>query len=129
MVTLMDEGPSVYLLGWRQGDFTDIHDHGSCEVGVYVAQGTITEELFVCGYNGAGSSRRPCALHWSREVSAGGMINCPQEYLHSIGNLLPEVAATLHCYGPALDDMSIFEMREGMICFKEHWHDAKNPQH
>lgn len=127
MLSLHEDHPSVYLLGWREGDFTDIHDHGRCEVGIYVVQGIVTEDIYAAT-PARGKSKR-CLLSFSRQLPQGTLATCPQNYIHRVGNIFPEVAATLHVYGPALDDMNIYEAVGGFLKFKEHWHQEKGAQH
>lgn len=119
MITLHEEHPSVYLLGWREGDFTDVHDHGACEVGIYVMQGVITEDVYVCTPLRGGDKR--IALNLSRNLRQGDMMTCPQQYIHAVGNIFPEVAATLHVYGPALSEMNTYEVAGSLLRFKGHW--------
>lgn len=127
MLTLCEGHPSVYLLGWREGDFTDIHDHGDCEVGVYVIQGIVTEDIYAT--TALRKQNRRCILSFSRQLQQGSLMTCPRHYIHRIGNIFPEVAATLHVYGPALDDMRLYDMKGSKLAFREHWHAAQEPQH
>jgi predicted metal-dependent enzyme (double-stranded beta helix superfamily) len=122
---------SVYLLGWREGDWTDIHDHGpGREVGIYVVQGVVTEDLFapvpmsMAGKRGA-QSDRACIACWSRLMKQGDTMVCPENYIHRMGNIEPETAATLHVYGPTLSDMNLYKMEDGVL----HWHEEVAPQH
>jgi predicted metal-dependent enzyme (double-stranded beta helix superfamily) len=128
MLTLFDRGPSVYLLGWREGDFTDVHDHGASEVGISVVQGVVTEDLYAA-LPADGMGNRQCVLSISRQLRQGDVATCTESYIHRVGNIFPETAATLHVYGPALDDMNLYDLRKGVLTFKEHWHDQHRPQH
>lgn len=120
MLNLHDDHPSVYLLGWREGDWTEVHDHGRCEVGIYVVQGIVTEDVYACT---PGVDKDKCiALTLSRNLRQGSVATCPRNYVHAVGNIFPELAATLHCYGPELDDMNIYTTNGAMLEFKEHWH-------
>lgn len=127
MITLHEGHPSIYLLGWREGDATDIHDHGPCEVGIYCIQGVVTEDLYATLPTGT-KDRQPL-LAFSRSIRAGDLATCPEQYIHAFRNIHPETAATLHVYGPSLEDMNLYEMKNGLLKFKEHWHDEHNPQH
>lgn len=113
MLTLYDGHPSVYLLGWREGDFTDVHDHGKCEVGIYVIQGVVTEDLYVPAsqFENEGDQCN-LRLAFSRNARQGDILSCPEQYIHRLGNVFPECAATLHVYGPVLDKMKIFSLIE-----------------
>lgn len=128
MITLRETKPSIYLLGWREGDFTDIHDHGDCEVGIYVVQGRVTEDVFACGPS-VGNERQ-CLLAMSRQLEQGQCVTCLTTYIHRMGNIFPEVAATLHVYGPSLEDMALYsESTMGVLSVTEHWHHAHKAQH
>lgn len=128
MLTLRETHPAIYLLGWREGEFTDIHDHGDCEVGLYVIQGRVTEDIFACGP--VVGSARDCLLSMSRQINPGDCLTCLPTYVHRMGNLFPEVAATLHVYGPSLEDMCLYSATpNGALEFKEHWHHSHKAQH
>lgn len=118
MLTLHKGKPSVYLLGWRENEYTDIHDHGDCEVGVYVIQGTVVEDIYAAPPRGRD---RDISLAWSRFLSAGQMITCPKQYIHQVGNPFPEVAATLHVYGPALSEMNLFSVVRDVLVNQGCW--------
>lgn len=122
MITLYDGQPSVYLLGWREADFTDIHDHGACEVGIYVMQGIVIEDVFVPG-SLVQQEGEKCNVNlaFSRYLKQGDILSCPEQYIHRVGNVFPEAAATLHVYGPALDKMKIFRMLDGVLEFTSCW--------
>lgn len=129
MITLRESNPAIYLLGWREGDFTDVHDHGDCEVGIYVVQGVVTEDIYTCAGRKRETNRRLIAT-MSRELSEGQCTTCLQTYVHRMGNIFPEVAATLHVYGPTLEDMCLYDQgANGQLYFKEHWHQAHKAQH
>lgn len=128
MLTLLEGRPSVYLLGWREGDFTDIHDHGSCEVGVAVIQGVVVEDLYAA-LPIPGSKDLACLLEMSRFLRAGDLMTCPENYLHRVGNIFPETAATLHVYGPVLSEMRLFDAVGKALRYKGCWGCDDNPQH
>lgn len=125
---LHDDHPAVYLLGWREGDWTDIHDHGRCQVAVHVIQGTVTEDVYG-SVPAEGGKDRQIIVNFNRHLKAGDCVTCPRNYIHRVGNMFPEVAATLHVYGPTLDDMNLYGLDEAVLRFKEHWHAEANPQH
>ena len=119
MITLHKGEPSVYLLGWRQGDFTDIHDHGDCEVGVYCMEGVVTEDIYIP--LSVYGPKRQLALAMSRSLREGDLVTCPKQYIHRMGNLMPEVAATLHVYGPVLNEMRLFDVVQDILTEKGCW--------
>jgi predicted metal-dependent enzyme (double-stranded beta helix superfamily) len=123
-ITLNDTDPSIYLLGWREGEFTKVHNHDGAEVAIVVLQGVITEDVFsttpaedqclnICG-------------SFTRIVPTGGWILCPCTYMHRMGNEMPELAVTLHVYGPTLPGMKVYDQHEGKLIRVDHWH---NDQH
>lgn len=129
MITLREAKPAIYLLGWREMDFTDVHDHGDCEVGIYVVQGTVTEDIFTC-FGKKREKDRLVMATMSRELSQGQCTTCMSTYIHRMGNIFPEVAATLHVYGPALEDMCLYDTSPtGKLIFTEHWHHQHKAQH
>lgn len=129
MITLMEGNPSVYLLGWREGDFTEVHDHGPCEVGVFVIQGRVVEDLYACRPI-AGSQDLEILLEISRFMGAGDLVTCPKNYLHRVGNVFPETAATLHVYGPVLDEMALYAPEGRILRRTGCWGcDSENAQH
>src|SRR5258708_39444696 len=127
MLTLHSDHPAVYLLGWREGDFTDIHEHRECEVGMYVVQGVVTEDIYAS--TPLDGKSRHCLLNFSRQLPQGDLATCPKHYVHRVGNIFPEVAATLHVYGPTLADMNLYEAEGEVLRFKDHWHQTKRAQH
>src|SRR5258708_23302143 len=133
--TLHHDHPSIYLLGWREGEWTDVHDHGDAEVGIYVVEGQVTEDIFVTEPVARNWDKdRTNFLQFSRTLRQGDLATCPKKHVHSVGNIMPECAATLHVYGPDLRDMRLYDSDEkkGILRFKDTWHnchDPKNPQH
>lgn len=120
-VILLSKEPTIYLLGWREGDGTGVHDHGLSEVGIKVIQGSITEDLFVT--KPAEDRGRDVLLTFSRQLDAGALVTCPGNYIHRFTNVFPEVAATLHVYGPkSLSRMTSWEDETMKLRFKEYWH-------
>lgn len=128
MITLHEACPSIYLLGWREGDWTDIHDHGECQVGLHVVQGMVTEDLYAAS-SVPSSKDLDVMLAFSRHLRQGDTVTCPRKYIHRIGNMFPEVAATVHVYGPTLNDMNLFKLDGARLQFDCHWHDEHQPQH
>lgn len=107
--TLRDGGPSIWLLGWREGDFTQIHDHGDSDIAIYVLAGRLTEDVY--GTLGAcNASEYDLTMCISRQASAGEIVCCDHPYFHRMGNLYPELAVTLHAYGPKLETMRNFSL-------------------
>ena len=104
MVRLQKGGPQVptiWLLGWRPGDSTEIHDHDDSEVGVLCLDGRVTEDIYP--YSGK-------AYFLRRELGENGLVSIPSPYYHRVGNLPHnrENALTLHAYYPKLDKMTLY---------------------
>lgn len=120
MITIREDHPAIYLLGWREGDWTEPHDHGNSEVAVHVVQGIVTEDLYVTA--NTAEKDREILMEWSRDAMEGQIITCPPvRYIHKVGNVRPETAATLHVYGPVLNDMTLYQREGNWLRFVEHW--------
>lgn len=125
--TLHPKNPAIYLLGWREGEWTSVHDHGASQVGIYMLQGRVAENLFAT--MPTSTKDRKTLVEWSRMVQQGDTITCPENYVHAMGNIYPETAVTLHVYGPDLHDMRLYERKKGgVLKFKDVWHNANEPQ-
>lgn len=130
MLTICKHPVSVYMLGWREGQGTEIHDHSKSEVGIIVLQGRITEDVFFAMPSWHKAPDRTCVGAMSRQARAGDAWTCPTNYIHRMTNLHPECAVTLHAYGPVLTDMSLYEELGDRLEFKGHWHeDAAEAPH
>ena len=116
---LLCRQPTTYLLGWREGEGTGVHDHGQAEVGINVICGQITEDLYATVPE-ENNSRR-VLLAFSRQLLAGQTITCPANYIHRFRNVFPEVCATLHVYGPKLSKMSSWDDKVTSLKFVSHW--------
>lgn len=131
MITLRTDHPSVYLLGWREGECTEVHDHGACEVAVHVIHGVVTEDMYWASRKLPSTPTRQCYGVMSRDLAQGQMMTCPKPYIHKICNIYPETAATLHVYGPVLQEMCLYDVRaSGYELFRrECWHNEYKAQH
>ena len=126
-ILLHDAHPQVWLLGWREGDWTDIHDHGATQVGIYTIQGVVTEDIYAARKSYKKDKR--IMLDFSRNLRQGDLATCTRNYIHRVGNMFPEPAATLHCYGPSLDDMNLYRLDGDMLKHNGEWHKEHHAQH
>lgn len=101
--------PTIWLLGWRPGDKTEIHDHGDSEVAVVVIEGNVVEDY----YRG---SRRVMI----RYFAARDFLLCPAPYVHRMRSTSEGWACTVHFYVPRLCTMGIYdEMGERISTWEE----------
>lgn len=128
VIVLHDGQPQIYLLGWREGDATEPHDHGTNHVGIYVVQGIITEDIYITApFRG---KDRTILTEFSRDARMGDLITCPATgYIHRVGNMRPIIAATVHVYGPVLDEMITYQRNGQVLEFKEHWYHTSEVAH
>jgi predicted metal-dependent enzyme (double-stranded beta helix superfamily) len=119
MCELRKLDPSIYLLGWREGEFTAIHDHCGAEVAIVVVQGVITEDVFMATNRAEG--RLEVCGSLCRIARVGELIMCPSSYIHRMGNTFPELAVTLHVYGPSLEGMRNFDVKSGDLVKHDDW--------
>lgn len=114
---LLCDNPSVWLLGWRMGDTTTIHDHNDSVAGVKVLSGVITERLFVFDWGidthkvDQWGQLVPFVAHESlRDFHAGSVISIPSPYIHQFTTPIPdETTVSLHVYSPRLGRQAYFE--------------------
>lgn len=103
---------NVWVLCWRNGQRSPIHDHRGSSCGVRVLQGTMTETLFTFAPNG---HIKPL---FSRDLGPGGVVGSEDADIHQVSNLQAGDAGlvTLHVYSPPLAVMgtySILDDRRG----------------
>lgn len=109
---LLFQDPTVWLLGWKQGDLTTIHDHGASVAGVMVLSGAITEHLYAYDHKTAVRNTNWFQGHkMERDFHAGSTVTIPAPYIHRFQSAIPEgVTVTLHVYSPALTDQGYYEL-------------------
>ena len=110
-----ESGPSVWILGWREGDFTPIHDHGASRAAVNVFKGPLEETVY----------STPDGVFLNRSVSEGTTVPIPAPYTHMMGNsgaVTPE-AISIHAYDPPLKMMDYYEVKNGKLEFTGKWED------
>ena len=108
--------PTVWILGWRAGELTPIHDHEDSEAGIHVFEGAVTEYIYVprlaIKQPGDESDYRMV----QRELLQGSTVRVTSPYVHvfaktCIGHDCIH-ATTIHCYYPRLLTMNFFDLSE-----------------
>ena len=96
----------AWVMCWRNGQRSPIHDHKGSSCGVRVLQGALTETLFEFAPNG---HVKPL---FSRDVLPGGVIGGEDGDLHQVSNLQAGAAdlVTLHVYSPPLVYMGTYDL-------------------
>ena len=97
---------NVWVLCWRNGQRSPIHDHKGSSCGVRVLEGTLTETLFEFAPNG---HIRPT---FSRDLEPGGVCGSEDTDIHQVSNLQAGNAdlVTLHVYSPPLVYMGTYDL-------------------
>lgn len=91
---------SAWLLGWRPGDTTEIHDHDSEQILVTVLRGELVEECFELY---APNEIVPC-----NNNILNGTVTVPADRIHRVTNRSNELGISLHLYAPRLTMMRLF---------------------
>jgi hypothetical protein len=89
------------------------------EVAIVVVQGVITEDVFMATNRAEG--RLEVCGSLCRIARVGELIMCPSSYIHRMGNTFPELAVTLHVYGPSLEGMRNFDVKSGDLVKHDDW--------
>jgi cysteine dioxygenase len=99
---------NLWVLCWRNGQRSPIHDHRGSSCAVRVLDGTMTETLFEFAPNG-----HVKAL-FSRDLPPGGVVGSEDTDLHQVSNLQAGDAdlVTLHIYSPPLVLMGTYSLTE-----------------
>jgi cysteine dioxygenase len=96
----------VWVLCWKNGQRSPIHNHSGSACVVRVLRGTLTETLFETAPNGH------IKASFSREFTEGSLIGSEDADIHQVSNLQAEDAelVTLHVYTPPLTWMETFSL-------------------
>jgi cysteine dioxygenase len=96
----------AWLLCWKNGQRSPIHDHSGSACVVRVLRGTLTETLFERAPNGH------VKASFSRDFAQGSLIGSEDTDIHQVSNLQAEGAdlVTLHVYSPPLHRMETFSL-------------------
>jgi cysteine dioxygenase len=99
---------NLWILCWRNGQRSPIHDHRGSSCGVRVLEGMMTETLFEFAPNG-----HVKAL-FSRDLAPGSVVGSEDTDLHQVSNLQAGDAdlVTLHIYSPPLILMGTYSLTE-----------------
>lgn len=101
-----DEQVAIFLMCWKSGQRSLVHDHGGSLGGVRILRGILTETLFERAPNGMIK-----AVSSSDYQSSDIQIEEPTT-IHQISNLQPASshAISLHIYVPPLREMNIYTL-------------------
>jgi cysteine dioxygenase len=96
----------AWVMCWRNGQRSPIHDHRGSSCGVRVLQGVLTETLFDFAANGHVKARG------SHDFEPGDVIGGEDSDVHQVSNLQAASAdlVTLHVYSPPLVFMGTYDM-------------------
>jgi DMSO/TMAO reductase YedYZ molybdopterin-dependent catalytic subunit len=107
---LVRAGPwyHVWVMCWKNGQRSPIHDHEHSNCAIRVLRGTLTETTFALAPNGL------IKALGSRDLAAGGVCATHDHDLHQISNLQAGNAdlVTLHIYSPPLLRMGTYSLTE-----------------
>lgn len=101
-------GYNVWVMCWKNGQRSPIHDHAASACVVRVLRGTATETWFEFAPNGL------VKAVGSRDLSAGGVCATQDDDLHQMSNLQAGDAdlVTLHVYVPPLLKMGTYSLTD-----------------
>jgi cysteine dioxygenase len=96
----------AWLLCWKNGQRSPIHDHSGSACVVRVLRGTLTETLFDVAPNGH------IKAAFSRDFAEGSLLGSEDTDIHQVSNLQAGDAdlVTLHIYSPPLNQMNTFSL-------------------
>jgi cysteine dioxygenase len=99
---------NLWVLCWRNGQRSPIHDHRGSSCAVRVLEGMMTETVFEFAPNG-----HVKAL-FSRDLAPGSVVGSEDTDLHQVSNLQAGDAdlVTLHIYSPPLILMGTYSLTE-----------------
>jgi cysteine dioxygenase len=113
----------IWLLCWKNGQRSPIHDHSGSACVVRVLRGTVTETIFELAPNGH------VKASFSRDIAEGSLIGSEDTDIHQVSNLQAEGAdlVTLHVYAPPLNKMktySLYDLSRGYEVWIPEFSDA-----
>lgn len=96
----------VWVLCWKNGQRSPIHDHRGSTCGVRILRGTATQTLFVHAPNG--HIKAVC----SDDFGPGSIVGSVDQDMHQVSNLQAGDAdlVTLHVYSPPLTHMVTYNL-------------------
>jgi len=102
----------VWLLTWLPGQATELHDHGGAAGAFVVVSGTVTEQTLPSG------PADPARLVETSLVTGAGR-HFGAHHVHRIVNAGNRPAVTVHAYGPALTEMTRYDIEDGRLRIAE----------
>jgi cysteine dioxygenase len=98
----------AWVLCWKNGQRSPIHDHSGSACVVRVLRGTLTETLFEFAPNGH------VKASFSRDFAEGSIFGSEDTDLHQVSNLQADDAdlVTLHVYAPPLVAMNTYTLHD-----------------
>ena len=98
----------AWVMCWKNGQRSPIHDHKGSSCGVRVLRGVLTETFFEFAPNGH------VKASFSRDLTPGGVCGSEDTDLHQISNLQARMAdlVTLHVYSPPLVKMGTYSLED-----------------
>lgn len=98
----------AWVLCWKNGQRSTIHDHRGSSCAVRVLRGTMTQTLFEFAPNGHVKATG------SQDFPAGSIIGSQDSDMHQVSNLQAGNAdlITLHLYSPPLDRMGTYSLMD-----------------
>ena len=122
---LMRSGPHyhAWVMCWRNGQRSPIHNHAGSACVVRVLRGTLTETIFEMAPNGH------VKASFSRDIAEGSLIGSEDADIHQVSNLQAGDAdlVTLHVYAPPLTRMetySLYDLGRGQDVWELEFSDA-----
>ena len=107
---LLRAGPwyHAWVLCWKNGQRSPIHNHAGSSCAVKVLRGTLTETLFEFAPNGHVKAT------FSRDLLEGSIIGSEDTDMHQVSNLQSGEAdlVTLHIYSPPLLRMETYSLTD-----------------
>ena len=98
----------VWLLCWLDVQETGLHDHDRSAGALYVCEGALLEDVLRFNSpSSLGTARRRLSAGTSRGFDVG--------HVHSVRNLGPGPATSIHAYSPALRGMGHYELGAGGV--------------
>jgi cysteine dioxygenase len=101
---------ALWVMCWRNGQRSPIHDHKGSSCGVRVVQGTATETHFEFAPNGHVKAT------FSRDLLVADVCGTEDFDVHQISNLQADDAdlVTLHVYSPPLVKMGTYSLTDNL---------------
>ena len=98
----------AWVMCWKNGQRSPIHDHAGSSCGVRVLRGALTETVFERAPNGH------IKAVFSRDLAAGGVCGSEDTDMHQVSNLQAGAAdlVTLHIYSPPLARMGTYSLTD-----------------